>query len=85
MRLPSKTELLWPIGLIVLFASIGVILALIVFSQWEVADSARAYAYGHSQLGLCLLNKPKPLSSNHIEHSMLSESWERVRACILEC
>lgn len=39
-------------GWLALFAALGVLAAPAIFPQWEMADSAMAYAYGHLQLGL---------------------------------
>ena len=37
---------------LVLFIALGVLATPAILPQWEMADSAMAYAYGHKQLGL---------------------------------
>lgn len=46
------SKISWPFGIMFAFFSAGIVLAPLIFPQWELADSARAYAYGHLQLGL---------------------------------
>lgn len=52
MSLARWSKRLWPFGVIFAVTSVGIVLAPLIFPQWELADSARAYAYGHLQLGL---------------------------------
>lgn len=40
------------LGWLIFFTALGVFATPAIFPQWEMADSARAYAYGHMQLGL---------------------------------
>ncbi len=75
----SWSKLLRPFAIMLLFAGIAIVFTPIIFPQWETADSARAYAYGHLRLGLWSAEQAQSV----IEQSNQTQQFVRLMAgCI---